>query len=473
MTPSRLVFVLSLFALSGCPQGPKVLLPTDTSPTDTSPTDTSPTDTSPTDTSAEDTGEPCPLRGVDFADAIVVAPGGVDSASCGELDAPCQSLATALARTTVTGRSRIYLEEGEHAGPLELRAGLRVEGGFVRDGGTLEPRCDVGAADLATIRAAKDVDTTVTATDLGGTARLAYLTVTSRTAPASAGESLYGIRAVGATTELVLDEVKVATGDAGDGVSGGAAADGLDGVGTCPNGNGTGGGSAADGSHGSGQYSASGYAAGDGQRGDDGIDGSNGTQGSDPGTASCSDITPNGGQCSCGTVAVPIPRGQGGCAGEGGEGGALGTGGGSSVALFVWAATVTTNGGALTSGDGGDGGSGAPGGAGGEGASGSRPVLQCTQDCEDSECPAPSGGSCSSSLTNCLVFDPLTIVGSMGGRGGDGENGGMGGSGAGGDSYAAYVGGAGTLTTNFTATTFGAAGSGGIGAPDGSAAERN
>ncbi|MEN0060919.1 MAG: hypothetical protein AAGA48_02155 [Myxococcota bacterium] len=474
----RLPLLLGL-GLIGCPTVPPPVVPT---PTDTSePTDPSGDTSDPTDTDDPETGmdtgmpaSPCEARS-DVSNAAVVAPNGVDTSTCGAADAPCATLAQALARADAQGLARIALGQGVYEVPtFALQAGLTIDGGFVRVDGTLEARCDLDATQNTILRASSGMNTTLVAENLGGEARLEYLTVASRTAPASTAESFYGIRAVGSTTTLRLEGVNITVGDAGDGAPGFVGPDGNDGSGTCPSSNGQGGGTAADGTAGQGSYGSNGFVPGNGQQGSNGIVGAAGTEGAvpSPATADCEDVVAANNTCGCDIVSVPIPRGSGGCGGDGGTGGQGGGGGGASIGLFVWDATVIANGGEWASGSGGDGASGGLGGQGGDGAAGGTPNLQCAQNCIDDDCPDPSASNTCSQTSDCRTFDGMNIPGTPGGIGGVGEDGGSGGGGAGGDSFAAYVGGTGQATLNVTLSS-GGAGNGGPGAPDGTASGQN
>jgi hypothetical protein len=153
-------------------------------------------------------------------------------------------------------------------------------------------------------------------------------------------------------------------------------------------------------------------------------------------------------QCSCGLLSVRI-------------GGEPGRGGGSSITLFVWDATVVVTGGTLAAGDGGNGGDGGPGSV---GESGLRPPapegMACPLDC------FPDAEGCGHS--NQVVVEGIPAT--AGGRGSDGARGG---SGAGGDSYAVYQGGEASVTLEGTVLIAGRAGVGGYLAPDGTAAHSN
>ena len=138
-------------------------------------------------------------------------------------------------------------------------------------------------------------------------------------------------------------------------------------------------------------------------------------------------------------------------------GGRGGTGGGSSIGLYAWDASVAVAGGSIQSGDGGSGALGGLGGHGGVGSTGlggrDGPLCPCIilqSLAEDGagggrvvEAPGVGGFNCPPT--------PGGQAGGAGGLGGSGTAGGQGGAGAGGDSFSVLKGGASVVTLSSTA----------------------
>jgi hypothetical protein len=292
-----------------------------------------------------------------------------------------------------------------------------------------------------------------------GTATLDTITVTTRTSPASAGQSQYGLFATGSTTEIVLREVRIEAGPAGVGAAGTAGKDGTPPANVCPVGDGQEGTSAGRAGAGApvGTFNVAGYVPAPGTRGSKGSDGSNGFAGPDPSCIECPNANPGTtatcqavdecSQGSCrpvchwvGRIASCGSRGTNGCGGGGGEGSGAGAGGGSSVGIFLWNAALRITDSSVSSSTGGDGGRGSNavgrGQEGNQGAYGSpgSPCAQCEGD--------PARGS------PCEVAPAYgASPGYVGGNGGAGRNGGgPGGGGSGGHSYAIYKGGTASVT---------------------------
>jgi hypothetical protein len=351
-------------------------------------------------------------------------------------------------------------------------AGVRVEGGWAAVDNTWRPICtsDASNNDAVVVQAPPNANITVRADAIKGRATLAWLTVKSK-AMAKEGESLYGIFARGADTNLILDNVRVQVATAGDGASGAPGAAGADGskTGCTPPGDGAHG--VAEGTIGggapAGTFGSNGYVPADGSVGGPGKPGHNGTA-AGAGicirccTACTAIATPDVGEgsatpnddppceCTFGNNSCGGP-GLSGCGGEPGAGGSPGHGGGSSIGLYVWDAAVSVSEGSLQAGDGGKGSVGGTGGTPGLGVPG---VF------------GPSGPTCIVCDNYC---EPRSDwgTGSTGGVGGNGRSGGQGGGGAGGSSYAVYKGGtAAVLISPSTALLYGKAGTSlGNGAP--------
>jgi hypothetical protein len=380
---------------------------------------------------------------IDDSNDMHVSPGGADTPACGSSDAPCKTIQHGIDRARSV-HVRVRVAAGEYEEALHLLAGTDVEG--------------AGASDVI-VRSPARANAVVVATDLGGAATLAGLTL--RAHDARGGASSYGVMVRGVTSTLHLRDVVVEAGRGGDGAHGedGLHADRERAQWTDTWRDGKDGDPGAAG--GAGRFGPTGYvalSAGDGSRGDDGERGTSGGGGScescEVSYQSCSGPSLTSRQHGCTTAHEKRGRacGEDGTAGDGGRGGSEGlggAGGGSSVALYAWDAVVSIDGGSLTSADGGAGGTGGGGGAGDEGRRGE---------------PGPSR-SCSTGSGN-------GAGGSAGGRGGQGGRGGRGGGGAGGPSLAIYEGGASHVIVNATRLAHGAGGKGAQGAPAGSAADR-
>lgn len=402
--------------------------------------------------------------GPDTAHAIFVSLGGsADSTVCGSPDVPCKTINLGIQRAVALARSVVYVNVGTYNESVQLAAGVAVEGGWNQLGVSWSRDCGAHPEALAVI--APTVATrAVVAMDLKGTATLRTLTIHSKTGATDGtghGESVYGVFATssgaGTPTTVNLEGVAVLANKAGDGSTGGTpgtpaqASNGCapaeTGANASPNSN-VGTGSPA------GSFSIAGYTPHDGSTGPVGSVGGNGT--SLPGSTvdcwtctsgSCAGSAPNG-MTSTGEPGIP------GCGGLGGGGGLAGKGGGASVGVFAWQATVHLTAGSFVSssgGKGGAGGEGASGGLGGPGATGAIGPT-CTTGCVSRDICAPS---CVSICLGAQGGGP----GGAGGPGGKGGQGGKGGGGAGGPSYGTYVGGGGSITLSASPQI--AAGSGG------------
>ena len=388
----------------------------------------------------------CETEQPDLERGIFVSSDGVDAAdgsTCGAIGTPCATIKRALG--LAKPNSVIYLDAGTYEEDgLALTSGVTLQGGWERRVSGAWSRVCMQGRESATVIRAKSADRTLSAVELGGQARLEALTIRSKLGAAAAEQSLYGIFAVGATTQLALSDVAIEVGSAGSGKAGAAGANGGTRGRFC--GAETGADGAAVGASGRGapigSFVAGGYVTVPGIEGGAGNDGAHGTaapaapcvvcpQPSATCTVSCT-----GSACykcewtssylECGASGKP------GCAGAGGGGGKPGTGGGSSVGIFAWGATVRFDSGKVQAGRGGDGGAGGPGGAGGIGTAGS-PGAETSAFCVTCNGDTVLGSGCWSTSESVRA-------GAAGGTGGSGKAGGPGGGGAGGHSYAIYKG---------------------------------
>jgi hypothetical protein len=407
--------------------------------------------------SGHDAGPPCASKSTVGLDGIAVflavggATGVTTATGCGSRGTPCGDLASAAyVLTHASGRSVIFVGSGTYpsVGTVALPDGSRVSGGWTVAGETWTASCDPSATPTLP-SSGTPIVTVGVPTPSAGQVLLDTLNFTSSAAP-TAGESVYGIFAVGSSgSSLVLNDVSVVVPAGGTGATGGMGGIGATGAsGGCPSQAGGGVGSiGAAGPEGS--YSALGYtpaATGAAAAGGQGQVGTVPPLVAPNCTAaevytSCAPGT--AGLCFLGdmeTVCSGSPAS--GCGGLGGFGGTTGGGGGSSVALFLWNEAVTLNGGSLTSGNGGRGGVGGPGGPGGAGGSGASGTT-VSQGRYDTEC----SGRNTCTPTFAYVDPPSGTKGDTGGTGGQG------GGGAGGDSYAYYAGGSSTVTVPDAAMT--------------------
>jgi hypothetical protein len=406
-------------------------------------------------------GTLCRDRQASDSTGIYVSTSGTDGASCGDRVQPCRLIQTGINRADMLGRSVVYVNAGTYDERLTLAAGIRVEGGWGAVGQVWSPICTATASEAVTVQPSSG-NTTVFADALGGTASLAWLSIKSKQAASAPGESLYGVFARGTTTRLDLEQVRITVGPGGNGSSGARGADGIPGTGMCtPAGDGLKG---SDGALGGGAvpgtFDMNGYVPGDATVGPTGGVGHNGV--AMEGASSCVGCwavcqirqgTADQCESSVGPDSCGMNDGSPGCGGPGGRGGQGGRGGGSSIALFVWGATVNVIGGSLAGGNGGLGAAGGAGGNGGPGAAG----VEGTKGplCLSGQCiyQVTGGSSCSSLLRS------VQGRGGVGGNGGPGGIGGQGGGGAGGSSFAVYKGGGGNVTVSAeTALANGSAG---------------
>lgn len=388
--------------------------------------------------------------------AVFVSTSGAAS-GCGAIGTPCKTIAAGLSYATANGKTHIYVDRGTYAEQVTLTNGVTIEGGWIYGGGsTWTKECVAGVDPSAgTIIAPTSGTSAVIAEDV--TATLTNLTVHNETT-ASTGQSLFGIFAAstGATndTSLTLNAVEVTVASGGTGAPGGVGTAGNANGPPCLSGDGNTGapGVAGVGLQQSSLYSSSGFTPGVGNSGFPGRTGDNGTMAPADAGACVTGVLCNGTACVTGPEQCPTD-GTNGCGGPGGPLGLGGAGGGSSVALYVWNATVHLAAGSLVSAKGGDGG---PGGSGS--------VLAAATSWPNMAAASGTGGkalSCKTTMAGCTGgADGASFPGgAAGGNGGPGGPGSPGVSGPGGDSYAYYSGGSGSVVVSGSpTTTAGAAG---------------
>ncbi|MGH7437688.1 MAG: hypothetical protein ACRENE_18575, partial [Polyangiaceae bacterium] len=403
---------------------------------------------------------------------VFVTPGGndvVEGSVCGlSRSSPCKTIGAGLSTAASTsGRSIVYVAAGTYVEKLTLASGVTVEGGWQvgGEGGTDWTYACSAPETLTFVQAPSSATTTVVASS--GASTLTTLTIHSK-ATAGAGESLYGVAATGASTQLTLNDVVIVAATAGDGANGATGTSGAAPASSCSPGDGASAttlGTAGAAAH-AGAFSSAGFAPGGGTTGGSGGAADNGTAGGTGTTTpygSCTVTTlipPACTDTSLGCVGGP---GKPGCAGGGGAGGGGGSGGGSSVGLFVSGAHVTLNGGSVSAGAGGRGGAGGGGGAGATGSAGS---VGSTTTCTIQVCGTPIPNVCQGAAS--APFNVIASGGAAGGTGGTGSNGGAGGGGAGGDSFAVVTAASGTVVAyGSPGTHVAAGGTGSGGAPAG------
>jgi hypothetical protein len=425
---------------------------------------------------AADAGAPPPhCPGPDYARGVFVEGGsGMSAASCGDAARPCPTIATALAAVQRGGsvKSFVYLGAGTYTEQVTLPAGVTLQGDWVDQSGTWTRDCDKPMASSSVIRAPAGSTSTVVA-NYDGSSTLDTLTLESMgSGDVVASQSIYGVFASGASTQLTLHDIHIALVGGGAGTAGGAGTDGTSGAaaGGCDVGSGGAGAAGATGRPGAGSYQSSGYVPGAAADGTAGSAGSNGTAPARaPTCANAADACAPEPQakssnlaCACGlTLASCGTAGRVGCGGGGSTGGKGGTGGGASIGVFDWDALVSMTNGTIAPGNGGAGGSGGlPGnpGAGTPGAAGNDPPLAAGMGV----CTGVATGTGPSSCALCTRGFLVGQAGGAGGVGGGGGQGGRGGGGAGGDSYCVFQGGSGVVRVDPTVTcTPGSGGAGG------------
>jgi virginiamycin B lyase len=419
---------------------------------------------------AADAPDACSSRRVDDGAGIFVGPSGIDGTSCGTRQAPCLSIQVAIANANTAARAFVYLAPGLYVESISLLASVSLEGGWLVQADAWTPDCTAQSNATTAIQAPANKNITVLADALNGTSAIRRITVLSK---AQAGvlpsESLYGIFARGATTNLFVENTVVLMASAGAGAAGAQGAVGAPAsiAGCTPAGDASSGITGATGVGSDYGFTSAGYIQSNGYPGGSGGVGDNGTAGGGGGQCGycwapaqdCSTLCPPTGTTQCN-----YNSGLPGCGGNVGGGGAPGLGGGSSIALFVWDAHVTVTNSTLTSGNGGNGGDGGPGGLGGSGAVGAVGAPEWCANCYVVSPPMPP-----SMIRVCGTASPATQLagGSAGGHGGPGGLGGQGGPGGGGWSCGYYRGGSGIVDLSGDSLGHGDPGQGGT--PNGTA----
>lgn len=395
----------------------------------------------------------CSIRTYDDTLGIFVSSTGTDGVGCGTRAQPCLTVATALSQANALGKPTVYVATGTYEEALSLAQPVTIEGTWSASGPIWTPACESNVATV--IQAPPSATTTVLLDSINGSAAIRWLQITSKPASEVAyGESIYGIMAIGSSTTLLLDSVVVVASPAGDGAAGSAGIPGLAATDAgCEDDGATGAQGAVGASSAGGIFNSFGYLPGNGLNGDFGLSGASGTAGGAADCATCGtcldshcQFVPSGAGTICGS------QGLAGCGGGGGVGGLGGHGGGSSIALYVWGATVTSRGSSFVAGSGGTGGAGGPGGGGGA-PSGGVPgtPATCLMSCSF---PITDAGTCTTTYAS-------EEGGAAGGTGGPGGGGGQGGGGAGGWSCGVYLDTTGTLSEIGSTFTLGDAGAGG------------
>ena len=149
---------------------------------------------------------------------------GADAGACGTKINPCTSIQVAIDAAAKAGKQYVYIAQ-RHVQRRQHRArqGRRAERRVEHADWTRGCPIDAGATTIRNITGNK----VISATDLGGAAAVDSVTLKSKvqSAVTGDGESLYGVFAKGATTSLVLANVKVELANGGRGANGDAAAD--------------------------------------------------------------------------------------------------------------------------------------------------------------------------------------------------------------------------------------------------------
>ncbi len=412
-----------------------------------------------------------------FDSVVLVDDAGTDSETCGDLAAPCASIAQGIARAGEQGKSDVYVAEGSY-GAFDVVAGVNVTGGYA-DGfqgtsgttevtGSFHPTSGVSAAIRAagvstqtrisrlTVRGADEsaqgrpaYAVHVAGTGAGlrlegmeihggesGTAATGVLVdgpstvgidasnITSGTAT-GAGNSAYGVRALsGAVVNISGGSVS-----ADDGIAGaaGGAAPAAPGAACNGAGGGNAGGPSSPGNGGGGCAGNSRTQSGAGGRGGD-YSGS--------GSAGASVNGALGGNGGCGSLFGCGTDAGGGGAGSSGAAGAGGTGGNAAIG-----GTSTYLGSNGTSGSAGGDGTGGAGGGGGKSASASGGGGGAGGGGGTGGAAATIGGSAGGGSFGVygsdasLALTGVVVIAGSGGNGGAGQAGGpgaAGGSGGGG-----------------------------------------
>lgn len=355
----------------------------------------------------------CPEHVAADSPTIFVSPTGTDG-ECGSVVTPCLTIRRALELVEQTKRMRVVLEEGTYGEAVNLKAGVKLQGGWTRsDTGWSRPCEPLAQSTIAS------PDATGLTASYSGDASVDRIEVRTKVSTTPGG-SQYGIVVNAPTAHLELIDVSVWAGPGGDGATGTGLAVPSRPFNCNSPGNGTDGRDGDPGASGRpGTFSSSGYVPSNGVAGKPGEPGGNGTASPEVLEFECPGSYDG---------AFEFPKVPLACGGDGGGGGDPGYGGGSSVALFVWEGTVQVTGGKLQAESAGKG---AAGRAGAPGTAAERSEAKVIV-------PDKQFGNCPGGWTlNRGVNDGLGTPGRPGGHGG---NGGRGGAGAGGCSFSLFKG---------------------------------
>ncbi len=415
-----------------------------------------------------------------------VALGGTGTVSTGCTTAkPCPTIQNGIDYALNNSKSFVYVSDGAYTEQLILPntqqfALITVQGGWHRDGAGVWTHTFCANPNLVPVVTGPPGSmATVIAKDLTGPITLDTMKILSRQ-PVLKGESIYGIFATGASTNLKLISVVVESYEGGNGAGAGAGSTGAAAPASCS----PGGTTPAPGTPGVGgvlgTFGLTGYTPKAGGPAGAGGQGANGTTGTAPQCSltcfddvACVAADPSVCNANYNTAKVCGNPGIPGCGSGGGGPGGAGNGAGSSIAVYVYGATVNASFTSLVANKGGTGGAGGAGGGPGAVVAGQPGASQpCTNGIVGTTCYQKSDGS------TCLVKLPLNttpMAGGVGTTGLPGSLGGAGGGGAGGYSYGYYKGGGGTFIegSTFSASSMGGGGGGtggnpgatGVGAP--------
>lgn len=151
------------------------------------------------------------------AQLFVAATGGVDTASCGTLAAPCATITGADLRATATGIQRLTVAGGSYA-RFAVSAGRTIRGGYGQN--FLRGAAATGST-VTTVNASFDAavggPVAIVATNINAATTISDVTVSGATA--AAGQASYGI-VIRNSSALTLARVTVNAGTGGAGTDG-------------------------------------------------------------------------------------------------------------------------------------------------------------------------------------------------------------------------------------------------------------
>jgi hypothetical protein len=389
---------------------------------------------------------------------LFVSPSGSGTACTSS--APCATIAAALTAATQTGKSSIYLDQGNYAGFTLGATSVAIHGGWTYSSGAGTWTNCSGTNSTSVIVDGNSITTAVVA-NTSGAWTLDTLTINIESLTPN-GWSVFAVVVQAGDLSLTNVDIDMQAGGGGTGAPVGQGASGTAATGTsCTASDGASGQTGGLGTPGpQGAYSATGFTPGGGGQGNPGA--TPGDNGATPANAPC-DLTvgccPPGGHAStvtcslgnCGTASGQCGgAASAGCGGGVGGGGPGGNGGGSSVGILVSAGSVTLSGVSITTAAGGPGGNGGAGGGGGSGSTGANGTSVAI--------PV----SCTNKLVSSAYYCTATTSAeyASGTTGGTGGVGGQGGGGAGGDSLCYATAGTGSVSGTPTCTA-GAGGAGG------------